>query len=50
MELMIPILHTEFDALQLSTNRFGEIPPSGDFGGFLRLLFVAISRWLDDEC
>ena len=50
MKRVIPIFHTEFDALQLSTNRFGEIPPSGDFGGFLWLLFVAISRWLDDEC
>ena len=50
IKLVIPIFHKEFDALQLSTNRFGEIPPSGDFGGFLWLLFVAISRWLDDEC
>ena len=50
IKLVIPIFHTEFDALQLSTRRFGEIPPSGDFGGFLWLLLVAISRWLGDEC
>ena len=50
MKLVIPIFHTEFDALQFSTKLFGEIPPFGDFGGFLWLLFVAISRWLDDEC
>ena len=44
MKRVIPIFHTEFDALQLSTRRFGEIPPFGDFGGFLWLLFVATSK------
>ena len=50
MKRMIPIFHTEFDAKQVSSNRLGEIPPSGDFGGFLWLLLLAISRWLCDEC
>ena len=40
MKHVIPIFHTEFDAQQLSTNRLGEIPPSGDFGGFLWLLWL----------
>ena len=44
IKLVIPIFHTEFDALQFSANRFGEIPPSGDFGDFLWLLFVATSK------
>ena len=35
MKLVIPIFHTEFDALKVSNNRFGEIPPYGDFGDFL---------------
>ena len=43
MNLVIPIFHTEFDALQVSPKVIGEIPPSGDFGGFLWLLFVATS-------
>ena len=43
MKLMIPIFHTEFDALKLLVMSLGEIPPSGDFGYFLWLLFVAIS-------
>ena len=34
MKLVIPIFHTEFDALKVSNNRFGEIPPYGDFGDF----------------
>ena len=46
MKLVIPIFHTEFDALQLSTRRFGEIPPSGDFGGFLWLLWLLKSEKL----
>ena len=50
MKLMIPISHTEFDALQVLPKGFYKIPPSGDFGGFLWLLLVAISRWLGDEC
>ena len=40
MWLMIPIFHTESDALQLSYNKHGEIPPHGDFGGFLWLLWL----------
>ena len=40
MKRVIPIFHTEFDALQLSTNRFGEIPPSGDFGDFKWLFWL----------
>ena len=44
IKLVIPIFHTEFDAQQVSSNRLGEIPPSGDFGGFLWLLFVATSK------
>ena len=39
MKLMIPIFHTEFDAQKLLVKSLGEIPPSGDFGGF----FVATS-------
>ena len=35
---MIPVFHTEFDALQLSFPWFGEIPPYGDFGDFWWLL------------
>ena len=42
IKLVMPIFHTEFDALQLSTMRFGEIPPFGDFGGFLWLLWLLI--------
>ena len=34
MKLVIPIFHTEFDALQVLYNRFGEIPQYGDFGDF----------------
>ena len=40
MKLVIPIFHTEFDALKVSYNRFGEIPPSGDFGDFWWLLWL----------
>ena len=43
MKLMIPIFYTEFDAQKLLVKSLGEIPPSGDFGGFLWLLFVATS-------
>ena len=43
MKLMIPISHTEFDALQVLPKGFYKIPPSGDFGGFSWLLFVATS-------
>ena len=32
MKLVIPFFQSEFDALQLLVNRFGEIPPSGDWG------------------
>ena len=34
IELVIPFFQSEFDAQQLLVNRFGEIPPSGDFGDF----------------
>ena len=40
MKLVIPIFHTEFDALQVSYTMFGEIPPYGDFGDFLWLLWL----------
>ena len=29
--------------IQLPTNRFGEIPPSGDFGGFLVAIMATFS-------
>ena len=35
---VIPIFHTEFDALKVLPEGFGEIPPSGDFGDLLWLL------------
>ena len=37
---MIPVFHTEFDALQLSLQNFPEIPPYGDFGDFWWLLWL----------
>ena len=40
MKLMIPIFHTEFDALKLLVKSLGEIPPSGDFGDFLWLFWL----------
>ena len=40
MKLVIPIFHTEFDALQVLYNRFGEIPPYGDFGNFWWLFWL----------
>ena len=40
MERVIPIFHTEFDALQVSSKRLGEIPPFGDFGDFWWLLWL----------
>ena len=40
MKLVIPIFHTEFDALKVSCNRLGEIPPYGDFGYFWWLLWL----------
>ena len=40
MKLVIPIFHTEFDAQQLLVKSLGEIPPSGDFGDFLWLLWL----------
>ena len=40
MRLVIPIFHTEFDALQLSLKQRGDIPPHGDFGGFLWLFWL----------
>ena len=39
-KLMIPIFHSEFDALKVSYNRLGEIPPYGDFGDFWWLLWL----------
>ena len=50
MKLMIPIFHTEFDAKQVSSNRLGEIPPSGDFGGFLWLLWLLSVSGLHQFC
>ena len=40
MRLMIPIFNTEFDALQVSFHKWVEIPPHGDFGGFLWLFWL----------
>ena len=40
MKRVIPIFHTEFDALKVSYNRLGEIPPYGDFGDFWWLLWL----------
>ena len=40
LKLVIPIFHTEFDALQVSYTMFGEIPPYGEFGDFLWLLWL----------
>ena len=40
IRLVIPFFQPEFDALQLLVNRFGEIPPSGDFGDFWWLLWL----------
>ena len=40
MKLVIPFFQSEFDALQLLVNRFGEIPPNGDFGDFWWLLWL----------
>ena len=37
MKLVIPIFHTEFDALRVSIKRFGQIPPYGDFWWLLWL-------------
>ena len=35
MKLMIPIFHTEFDALQVSSNSFGDL---GDFWWFIKTI------------
>ena len=40
MKLMIPIFHTKFDVKKLLVKSLGGIPPSGDFGGFLWLLWL----------
>ena len=40
MKLVIPFFQSEFDALQLFVRRYGEIPPSGDFGDFWWLLWL----------
>ena len=40
MKLVIPIFHSEFDALDLLFRKFYKIPPSGDFGDFWWLLLV----------
>ena len=37
MKLVIPIFHTEFDALRVSIKIFGQIPPYGDFWWLLWL-------------
>ena len=46
MKRVIPIFHTEFDALKVLPKGFGEIPPSGDFGDFLWLLWLLTSEKL----
>ena len=40
MKLVIPLFQSEFDAQQLLVNRFGKIPPIGDFGYFWWLLWL----------
>ena len=40
MKRVIPIFHTEFDALKVTYNSLGEIPPYGDFGDFWWLLWL----------
>ena len=45
MKRMIPIFHTEFDAKQLLVNGLGEIPPSGDFGGFLVAILATLATF-----
>ena len=40
MKLVIPLFHAEFDALQVLSKRFGEIPPFGVFGDFWWLLWL----------
>ena len=37
---MIPFFQSEFDALQVSYNWLGEIPPTGDFGDFWWLFWL----------
>ena len=34
IKLVIPFFQSEFDTLQVLVQRFGEIPPTGDFGDF----------------
>ena len=46
IELVIPFFQSEFDAQQLLVNRFGEIPPSGDFGDFWWLLWLLTPKKL----
>ena len=46
MKLIIPFFQSEFDPLQLLVKSLGEIPPCGDFGGFLWLLWLLISEKL----
>ena len=46
MKLVIQFFQSEFDALQLSVKRFGEIPPSGDFDDFWWLLWLLTSEYL----
>ena len=41
MKLVIPIFHSEFDALQVSSKMIGEIPTYGDFGNFWWLLWLS---------
>ena len=55
MKLVIPIFHTEVDALQVSYKRLGEIPPFGDFGDFWWLLWLfsrqdPVSKFNDIPC
>ena len=44
MRLVVPFFQSEFDALPLFVKRFGEIPPSGDFGDFWWLLWLLYSE------
>ena len=47
--LVIPVFHTEFDALQLSFRNFPEIPPYGGFGDFLWLLWLFSPKRVDQD-
>ena len=47
MRLVIPIFHTEFDALQVLFHWRVKIPPHGDFGDFWWLLWLFSPKTVD---